>query len=138
MSCVALPCMTGQPCRAARPPRSRCPCESARDHRVCLSDVDPAPAGASVAGYPQMAVGAEGHALRVRFEPDQGETVPGADQRDFPTLPGAHVQVGPGVPGEPFADDCGHALRWLWRRRVVGTPGAALIDGLVGQLGLRW
>ena len=97
----------------------------------------PVPARASVAGYPQIAVGAEGHALRVRFEPDQGETAPAVGQRDLPAVPGEHVQVRPGVPGEPFADDCGHALRWLWRRRVAGTPAAALIDGLVGQLGLR-
>src|SRR5271168_935564 len=120
--------------RSGTRPRSQA---SARDHSVRLLDGDPAPAGASVAGYPQIAVGAEGHALCVRFEPDQGETVPAVDQRDLPAMPGELVQVRPEVPGEPFADDCSHALRWLWRRRVAGTPAAALVDGLVGQLGLR-
>lgn len=101
------------------------------------SDGDPAPAGASVTGYPQMAVGAEGYALGVRFEADQGETVPGAGQRDSPALPGEHVQVRLGVPGEPPAGDGGHALRRLRRRRAAGIPAAALVGGLVGELGLR-
>src|ERR1700691_5606274 len=96
-------------------------CRLGRDHTIRPLDGDPAPAGASVAGYPQIAVGAEGYALRVRFEPDQGEAVPAVDQRDLPAVPGEHVQVRPGVPGEPFADDRGHALRRL-RRRLAGTP----------------
>jgi hypothetical protein len=38
--------------------------------RAGSSEGDPAPGGACVAGDPQVAVGAEGYALRVRFEPD--------------------------------------------------------------------
>jgi len=59
-------------------------------------------AGASVAGYPQIAVGAEGNALGIGFEPDQGETVPWVDQRDVPAVPGAHAKChGPRPVREP-------------------------------------
>jgi hypothetical protein len=77
-----------------RRPQSSCPAvvfaSAARVQSVRPLDADPAPAGACGAGYPHLTVGAEGYALRVRFETGQGETVPAVDQRDLPAVPGGH------------------------------------------------